>query len=219
MRIILLLGILTLLGFKDNSVPTNPSFEEQFQIFRDLEFELNEGTDKTDLARWEEQEFLDEPFSLMYLTFGQTLEREPWTPLSDKCWDFDTEAIYDNGSYIEIIKNLERITRGELVFEDVKDYVNIEEKKAWVSFSLGSENYKWNLKIDDDWVDTDLFIKIVELTDKVKSKGRYTYFDAKGQNSVIGYETLESLRGIRYKTGLKIEWLNKNLEKTIEYRY
>ena len=36
----------------------------------------------------------------------------------------------------DLIKNLERITRGELVFENVKDYVDIEEEKAWVSFTF-----------------------------------------------------------------------------------
>ena len=61
----------------------------------------------------------------MYITIGQTIEQEPWTPLTDRCWKFDTEAIKDQGSYIDIFKNLERITRGELKFENVKDFVDI----------------------------------------------------------------------------------------------
>ncbi|MCC1485672.1 hypothetical protein J1C55_13820 [Winogradskyella sp. E313] len=199
------MGILSLFGF-NNSIPKNPTFEQQLEIFRELGFDLNNGTNKSDIERWEKQEFLDEPFTLMYMTLGQTIEREPWTPLTNKCWDFDTEAIEDHGSYIEIFENLERITRGELKFENVKDYVDIEEGKAWVSFTFSGKEYKWNLEVDDDWVDTDLFSKVVELTEKVKSKGRYTYFDTGGQNAVIGFETEKSLKEIKSKTGLKIEW-------------
>ncbi|CAL2094480.1 conserved protein of unknown function [Tenacibaculum sp. 190524A05c] len=200
------MGILSLFGF-NNSIPKNPTFEQQLEVFKELGFELNNGTNKSDIERWEKQEFLDEPFTLMYITLGQTIEREPWTPLTNKCWDFDTEAIEDHGSYIEIFENLERITRGKLKFENVKDYVNIEEGKAWVSFTFSGKDYKWNLEVDDDWVDTDLFSKVVELTEKVKSKGRYTYFDTGGQNAVIGFETEKSLKEIKNRTSLKIEWL------------
>jgi|TARA_B110000116_G_C16588167_1_gene469387 hypothetical protein len=207
-KILLLMGILSFLGFKNNSAPKNPSFEEQLEIFKELGFELSAGTDKSDIERWDEQDFLDEPFSLMYMTLGQTIEREPWTPLTNKCWDFDTEAIEDHGSYVDIFENLERITRGSLKFENVKDYVDIEEEKAWVSFTFNGKDYKWNLKVDNDWVDTDLFSKIVNLTENNNSKGRYTYFDTGGQNAVIGFETAESLKEIKNKTGLKIVWLN-----------
>ncbi|WP_418604388.1 hypothetical protein [Hwangdonia sp.] len=207
MKRILFMGILALLGCKNNSAPKNPPFEEQFQIFKDLGFKLNEETNKSDLERWDKQDFIDEPFSLMYMTLGQTIEREPWKPLTNRCWDFDTEAIEDHGSYVDIIKNLERITRGELIFENIKDYVDIEEEKAWISFTVSGKDYKWDLKIDNDWVDVDLFSKIVELTKKNKSKGRYTYFDTGGQNAVLGFETPESLKEIKRKTGLKITWL------------
>lgn len=201
------MGILSLLGFKNDSVSKSLSFEKQLQIFKELGFELNTGANKSDIERWEKQDFLDDPFSLMYMTLGQTIEREPWTPLTNKCWDFDTEAIEDHGSYVEIFKNLERITEGELNFENLKDYVDIEEEEAWVSFTFRGIEYKWDLKVDDDWVDTDLFSKIVALTIKNNSKGKYTYFDTGGQNAVFGFETPESLKEIKNRTGLKIEWL------------
>lgn len=207
-RIIAIMGILSFFGFKNNSEPKNPSFEEQLEIFKELGFELNTGIEKSDIDRWGENDFLDDPFSLMYMTLGQTIEREPWTPLTNKCWDFDTEAIEDHGSYVYIIKNLERITRGGLIFENVKDYVDLEEEKAWVSFTFNGKDYKWNLNVNDDWVDADLFSKIGNLTECFKSNGRYTYFDTGGQNLVIGFETPESLQEIKNKTGLKIVWLN-----------
>jgi hypothetical protein len=81
----------------------------------------------------------------------------------------------------------------------VKDYVDIEEEKASVSFTLNGKDYKWNLKVDNDWVDTDLFSKIINLTENNNSKGSYTYFDTGGQNAVIGFETAESLKKLRIK--------------------
>lgn len=207
-KTLLLMGILSFFGFKNSSAPKNPSFEEQLEIFMELGFELNAGVTPSDLERWDKQDFLDNPFSLMYLTLGQSMEREPWTPLTNRCWDFDTEAIEDHGSYVDIIKNLERITRGRLKFENVKDYVDIEEEKAWVSFTYDGKDYKWKLEVDNDWVDTQLFSKIVNLTENNHSKGRFTYYDTGGQNAVIGFETPESLKQIQKKTGLKISWLN-----------
>ena len=47
----------------------NISFEEQYKIFQDLEFKLNEGVTIQDIKRWENDSFLKEPFSLLYVTF------------------------------------------------------------------------------------------------------------------------------------------------------
>jgi len=205
--------------FGCSSKPTNeqsntysnnhPTFQEQLDTFTKLGFISNPATDSSDIRRWVgHEEYEKQPYSLMYTMLGRTMEGESNTPLTNKCWDFDTEAIEGHGSYVRIIENLERIARGELKFEEVKDYVAIEEGRAWVSFKLNSDYYKWNLKVEDDWVDTDLFPKIVELTAKYNTKGRYTYFDTGGQNAVFGYEISDELEKIKTATRLKIEWLN-----------
>ncbi len=185
------------------------SFEQQLEIFKRLGFKLNEGTSLSDVDRWGgKSEFESPRFVTLYQTLGQTIEREPWTPLTNRVWDFDVEAIEDHGAYVDIVKNLERIARGEIKFDNVKDYVDIEERTAWVSFTLRGKRYKWNLTVDDDWADPGLFSKVVELTRSLNTKGRYTYFNTGGQNAVIGYETPKSLEAIKKATGLKIEWLN-----------
>lgn len=184
------------------------SFDDQLKIFQRLGFKLNEGVDVSDVDRWTgDSPFEKEPFSLMYVTLGQELEREPWTPLTNKCWSFDTEAITADGDYLRIINNLQRITRGELQFENMKDSIDIPNQIAWISFTINGDSYKWNMKVNDDWVDTDLFSKIVDLTNKYQTEGKFTYFNTGGQDALIGYETPESLKEIKDKTGLKIEWL------------
>lgn len=194
-----------------SQLPKKPlvTFDEQMALFSKLGFKLNPGIQISDVERWESKKAFEEPpYETLYVTLGQTIEREPWTPLTDKVWDFDTEAIEDHGSYVEILKNLERISRGELKFQNAQDFVDLEKGKAWISFRLRGKNYKWDLKVNDDWVDPTLFSKIVRLTESLRTKGKYTYFNTGGQNAVIGYETPESRAAIVKATGLKIEWLN-----------
>jgi hypothetical protein len=186
------------------------TFNNQLEILKELGFTLNDGIEISDITRWDggKQAFEKPPFVLLYQTLGQTIEREPWTPLTNRCWDFDTEAIEDHGDYVAIMKNLERISRGEIKFENLKDFVDVEKGKAWVSFRLNKVNYKWDLKVEDDWVDENLFSRLVRLTQTLKTKGKYTYFNTGGQSAVIGFETPEGRNAIIRATGLKIEWLN-----------
>lgn len=187
----------------------SPSFDEQWSVFKSLGFELTSETLIADFEKLKSDKLIvEQPFSHLYMELGRGLQREPWTPFTNRVWDFDTEAIEDHGAYVEIMRNLERISRGELKFDNLKDYVDIEERKAWVSFSINGQDFRWDLVVDDDWVDPQLFTKVVELTRKLNTKGRYTYFDTGGQNAVVGFETPESRAAIIKATGLKIEWLD-----------
>lgn len=186
---------------------TKVSAQEQWATLQKLGFTLNRGV--ADFNQWQmNKQFEDEPYKRLYESLGGIIEHPPWTPITDRVWDFDAEAIEDHGAYIEIMKNLQRISRGEVRFDNLKDYVDVEEGKAWVSFSFAGKNYKWDLKVDDDWVDPTLFTRVAELTKIFKTKGRYTYFDTGGQNAILGFETLENRDAIIKATGLKIEWLN-----------
>ncbi|MFN8334473.1 MAG: hypothetical protein U0U09_05045 [Cyclobacteriaceae bacterium] len=186
-----------------------PTFEEQLETFKHLGFILNPGIDTADISRWAggHKEFEDHPYQLMYQALGSINELEPWIPLTNRCWDFDLEAIEDHGAYVYIMENISRITNGDLVFKDVQDYVDIEEGKAWVSFTCNGDNYKWDLKVDDDWTDGELFDKVQALAQKYKTTGKFTFFNTGGQDFVLGYYTPEELEKIRKATGLDVVWL------------
>lgn len=225
-RLIVFMGVLvsflTLSGCSEKSangqnLPPPPSaakksrisFDEQWATFQKLGFVLDPRIVKATVEEFQKDRSIEEdPYRMLYMYLGGETSKEPWTPLTDRVWDFDTEAIEDHGAYVEIMRNLERISRGEMKFDSLKDYVDVEEGVAWVSFSVGGKSYKWDLKVDDDWVDPGLFTKVVEVTKALGTKGRYTYFNTGGQNAVIGYETPESRIAIVKATGLKIEWLN-----------
>ncbi len=198
-------SLFSFLGCKN----TPPTFDEQLKIFVDLGYTLNEGCDTSDINRWQDghKEFEEQPYRLMYKTLGQTIEREPWTPLTDKCLDFDLEAIEDHGAYIDIMKSISRISNNELKFNNIKDYVDIEKGIAWVSFNCNGDKYKWDLIVNDDWADGNLFDLVQELTDKYNTKGKFTFFNTGGQDFVLGYHTPTELEKIKQITGLDIVWL------------
>ncbi|MBK7174262.1 MAG: hypothetical protein IPH84_13740, partial [Bacteroidales bacterium] len=135
-------GLLGFPGCKGQTKSTGkfhkPTFQEQLDTFKELGFNFNQGIDTSDINRWPEghKEFEDQPYHLMYKTLGQTIERDPWTPITNKCWDFDLEAIDDHGAYVGIMENISRITNGDLVFENLKDYVDIEENNNLVSLHV-----------------------------------------------------------------------------------
>lgn len=194
-------GLLRLLGGKKK-------LETQLETFRQVGLVPNTGVELSDIDCWGGSEaFEEEPYSLLYSTLGQTIEREPWTPISDKCWHFDTEAIEGNGSYVSIMQNLERLAQGELKFERLEDHVDQDDNTAWLSFTINGESYKWDMVVDEDWVDPLIFTKVIELTSKYRTRGKYTCYSTGGQDVVIGYETPESLEKIVATTGLNIEWL------------
>lgn len=185
--------------------PPKLSFEKQLQTFYKLGFELNPGTSEDDIDRWgSKKEFEDEEYSLMYFTLGSTIEREPWTPLTNKALSLNFEIVSMPGVYKQILKDIQRISNGELDFQDIKDKLDFKNKKASVEFSVNNDHYHWDLKFNDDWLDLDLFTKIQELCKKYKTQGQLTRFDYQELDIVLGYYTEEELKQIKESTKLNI---------------
>jgi hypothetical protein len=186
-----------------------PSFGECLETFKNLGFTLNPGVTIEDIREiCDPDNSRRNPYEELYSAFGKTIEREPWTPICNKCWDFDTEFIEGNGSYIEILKNVSRLTNGELGFENLQDHVDIQNKSAWVSFRCNGEDFKWDLKVKNDWADETLFSKIQELAVKNATQGRFTYYQLFGQDFVLGFLTPEEFQKFRNDTGLaSLKWL------------
>lgn len=207
------LGFLYVFGSQKTCAQSNDSlhkvsFEEQLEVFKELGFELNDGASETDLINmYGKEEFENNPYSLLYICLGAQIEREPWTPITNNCWLFDTEAIAGEGDYVYILENLIRLSKGELNLKNMSDVVDVENEYASVSFELYGDAYAWELVFYDDWVDSDLFTMIVNLTEEFQTKGRFTSYDLGGQNMLIGWASPEQLEEMKAKTGLGIVWL------------
>ncbi len=91
---------------------------------------------------------------------------------------------------------------------NIKDYVDVQEEITWVEFELDGQQYHWNLKVEDDWVDTDTFGMFIKLLEKRCSNKKYTYFDLGGQDLMIGCCMPEQLEKLRKTTGLDFVWLS-----------
>ncbi len=185
-------------------------YDTQIKIFTELGCIINENVTEQDILRWGDGKsiFKKMPFSLLYTTLGQTIEREPFFPISDFCWNFDTEFIDGNDSYIYILENMARLSNYELKFENIESIVDFKNQIAFVKFYIQGDKYQWNLTVESDWVDPIIFSNIVELTKKYKTSGKYTYFTTGGQDCVIGYLSSEELDQFNKKTNLNVEWLN-----------
>jgi len=187
----------------------NPTVEEQLETFKRLGFKLNKGVDiRSLIERWGERTgFPKNPYFFLYIVLGSTTSEDPFIPVTNQVWHFDTECIEDHGDYVKILENLKRISSGELNFKNIEDYVDIREGKVSVSFDYKGKHYSWDLNVHDDWVDEELFSKIVKLTKEHKTNGRLTYLGTGGQDMVLGWATPEQMKSIKAKTRLNIKWM------------
>jgi hypothetical protein len=84
-----------------------------------------------------------------------SFEHRGW--LSDDVWHFDGECINDHGDYKNIVDSLCRLSRGDLAFDEVRDFVDVENGTAWIDFSKEGETERLVLTVDHDWVDELIF--------------------------------------------------------------
>ncbi len=141
------------------------------------------------------------------IRMGGTLEREPWTPLSNNVWHLDTECIEGAGSYAYVAERFRDLSQGELPIENIRDWVDVENGDAWIEFELNGETMHWGARIKEDWIDPEIVSHFCALLSAQNRTRRYTYFDLKGQDCLIGCATEEELRRLRKETGLRFSWL------------
>lgn len=190
---------------------SNPAFEEQLQNLADCGIKLrSQFSPEVLFEEWKKEDFEKEPYEMLLVALGGDKETETWqwTPLSNNIWHFDTECIEDFGDYAEIAVRMRDLAEEDLPLESIGDYIDIEEEIAWLEFGLDGRKYHWDLQIEDDWVDTEIFGMFIELLENRGSNKKYTYFDLRGQDCLIGCCTAEQLAKLRKVTGLDIEWLS-----------
>jgi hypothetical protein len=129
---------------------------------------------------------------------------EMFDPWSDDVWHFDTEAIDDHGAYVAIVENCRRLTGGDLKFEDVRDYVDVEKEIAWIELTTNGRCERIDLKVRDDWVDSKIFAKLGEWLNETGSTRRFA-MQALGQDLLLICKPPEQARAINEVTGLRFK--------------
>lgn len=191
-------------------------YEEQLKIFSSLGYDYNEGVTKEMILRdvyqmsWEEEteKYIEEnPFSVLYYTFGW---RDPDVPnynYSENCIWFDLEFFDPSSQYKWFMERMGTITHGEINFSDITIEAD-SDNWEWISFKVNGIPKKWKLEkagyIADHFVQ-----RFSYLPKELNTKGRYTYYDNGGQQWVIDYATEMEQSLFDSTTGLKREWLGQ----------
>lgn len=180
------------------------SLEEKIAVLKSVGIELAPDATLDDLQDGEWDDFDEsEAYSSLLCALGEN------GTLSDDVWYFDLECISGPNSYVSIARRLAVLSDGMLPLEQIEDQVNnngVQTGTAWLSFVLHGQTYKWDLKIDDDWVDYTVFTRLVELNDQQNPSKRFIYLGL-AQDGLIAYATPQQLESLNQQTGLEFVWL------------
>lgn len=149
---------------------------------------VNAGVVEADLTTFQSRADLERtPYVGLVEVLGIALEREPFTPICDRLWMCDFECIEDHGSYAAVVERLELMTGGALHLANIEDHVDLEAGEAWVAFDVGGERTRWDLRVDDDWLDPQVLAKYDELLEASGSAIRLSMNqDDYGQVAFLG---------------------------------
>lgn len=136
---------------------------------------------------------------------GSELERGDFERVSDDIWHFDAECIEDNGAYVAIVNRFVVLAKGKLPITDIRDFVDIEEEKAWMEFNLDGRKEHWDLEVSNDWVDPNLYSRLQELVTP-RGAGKRFFIAGLGQDSLISFGDDKMRRELSKLSGLEFQW-------------
>jgi len=160
--------------------------EQQIEKLSDIGLSLNKGVTINDLLlSYSREEYESSPFDLILFVYGIEVEEGPEERfVCDQAWNFDVEAIEDDGSYTEIVKQFHRITGKAKNLKELRDSVNLDEQYAELQYSVDGIERLLKPKIDDDWADP----KTIEIIlSDLRQPGFDFYQKDNGQASIWFY--------------------------------
>lgn len=160
--------------------------EEQIEKLSDVGLLLNPGVSVENLLLlFSREEFEEAPFDLILFVYGSEIEEEPWGRyFCDQAWNFDVEAIEDDGSYVEIVRQFHRITGKRKRIEGLQDKINIEESYAQLLYTVDGVERTYQPIVNDDWADAQVVESIMR---DLRHSGYDYYPKDNGQASVWFY--------------------------------
>lgn len=112
------------------------------------------------------------PFDMILHYLGSEWEdaNENWHAGSDGLWCLDTECIENAEDYVRIIERLAVMTRGDVKVTNVRADI---EGRAWVAFEANGRAIKWDVVLNDNWIDPEVMQKFVTLHVECGSRRRF----------------------------------------------
>jgi hypothetical protein len=173
---------------RKSSAPTAqkmPTLEGKLATLKKCGIGLTRPYTVKDLLESYDRQTLEKPGYDMLLVGLGSSEEEPYRKLAVNVWYFDTETIYESGDYKQIAERLVEMTQGSLALHDIRDHFDAEKPEASLSFTFKGRPMKINLTLNDDWVDTMIFARFVELLKESDPSKIYLYYDLGGGQDCV----------------------------------
>jgi len=170
------------------------SLAEQLIQLDAIGLRTNRGVTIDDfLNSFSEEAFQSRSYDLVLYMLGIQTEKAPLGRfISDVAWNFDLEAIYGDGSYIEIVEGFLRISGDRTRFKNISDAVSHETGRAKLSYQVPERGLiEYTPKVNADWADQGVVLQIARDIEKsYKSEKRFFYKD-NGQAIVLFFLTYD----------------------------
>jgi hypothetical protein len=158
------------------------------------------------LKSWNREAFERGDFDLVLVGLGMTEEQAPWRNHSSNVWHFDSECIEGDGCYTRIAERMKDLAEGALPIENIRDHVDLDTGSAWLTLDYQGEQVRFDLRVNDDWVDPAVFSHFVELLGKSEPSKMYVYYDLQGQDCIIACVQATQFRDLK-KAGIRFQHL------------
>lgn len=155
------------------------SIEQQLNDFLGIGIGLKEGININECLDFNKKEYKIKPYFLLLTTLGSEIVSNDKRFLfpSDDVWYLDRECIEDNGDYVRVIRRIAEMTKDDFSLDHINDFIDLDNKCTWISFKVNGHGYKFDLNVNDDWLDIRIFEIFSILLLKYGSKKRFFFSD------------------------------------------
>ncbi len=165
-------------------------------------------------AEWGRKEIEAKGHEMLLVALGgeivdpKTFEHRAW--ISNDVWHGDAECIEDDGDYASIVGRISELASGDLKLEDVHDHVDVEAEIAWIEWTARGQKWRYDMSIDNDWLDGSIFERVNE---ELKAQGsmRQVCIASLGQDFLAFCcsrdvrDRLAALPGLHMRDGIMIQ--------------
>ena len=95
----------------------------------------------------------------------------------------------------------------DLPIEGVTDHVDIDGGLAWLEFSLDKINYRWDVAVEDDWIDETVLYRFAGLLEMRDTGKRFARLEYDGQDMVLAVIPVSALEVLNRLQGVRFVWL------------